>query len=496
MEAMKLVSKSDERHLMTVTKHNHKYRVILLLMLDCGLRVTECVRVKVGDIEFQRKLVCVVSLKKRSANPVIRKIPISHRLYEALASYLKNRKLVANEFLFPSDSKSGHISRVAVWKKLKSDSSQVVYPHMLRHTFATKIIKDNDLYTTRDLLGHASIKTTEIYTHTTLNDKIKAIESIDRVGVFEKLRRMIVKPKSIRMPLPKIDNVKTVGRVKEFIELNSNCEKKINTYVEGDMGVGKSHLLKSLRGKDKVLWLDDFRSVKTTIANLLDYLATHEDKKEMIELLSGAVLNPTFITKKSTQRLLELVIGCTGKNEYTLVIDDLTHVTKSGASVLEKLKDHFHMVVAARRLKIDMSSFLSNFHKISIVPFSRNDSTKLIHSLSRHMRDRIEDYEAYKNYVFDQSGGNALFINELVDRLDKENMITASELGNVSHMHSKKYIDFTLPIIIGISSLMVLRYIGGEMGQDSGAFKLFGGVFMVFALFARSLFQLSRRKYV
>ena len=112
------------------------------------------------------------------------------------------------------------------------------------------------------------------------------------------------------------------------------------------------------------------------------------------------------------------------------------------------------------------------------------------------MKDRIEDYEAFKNYVYDQSSGVALYINELIERLSKEQFITSKELGSISHIHSKKYIDFTLPIIICLSSLMVLRYIGGEMGADSGAFKLFGGVFLVFALFARSLFQISKRKYV
>ena len=43
---------------------------------------------------------------------------------------------------------------------------------------------------------------------------------------------------------------------------------------------------------------------------------------------------------------------------------------------------------------------------------------------------------------------------------------------------------------------MVLRYIGGELGNDAGAFKLFGGSFMLFALFARGIFTAGKRKFV
>ena len=54
----------------------------------------------------------------------------------------------------------------------------------------------------------------------------------------------------------------------------------------------------------------------------------------------------------------------------------------------------------------------------------------------------------------------------------------------------------SVPIVVGISSLMVLRYVGGEFDDDTGAYRLFGGVFMLFALFARSIFNFGKRKFV
>jgi len=59
-----------------------------------------------------------------------------------------------------------------------------------------------------------------------------------------------------------------------------------------------------------------------------------------------------------------------------------------------------------------------------------------------------------------------------------------------------KEIDMAIPLLVALSSLMVLRYVGGEFDDDSGAFRLFGGAFMLVALFARSLFNNVKRKHV
>lgn len=493
---IKIVSEADERHLLSKVKNNKKYKVIVLLMLDAGLRISEVIDIQLSSFNFMSKEIRIKSLKKKSDKPVYRSIPISHRLFEALSEYLTKKNLKDDDYLFPSkQSKSGHIERIGVYKKLKRISNYAIHPHMLRHTFATKIIQDNSLLVTSHLLGHASTTTTEIYTHTSFNDRLTAINSIDKPSLFERAKRKFSKPKYIAIQTKKINNIKTVGRVKELATIHEAFDKKINTFLQGPMGVGKSHLLKQYQDEENVLWLDDFKMVKVTLGNLLKHLAT-VGKGEMIKLHSGKNLTDNFITKTSSNRIIEIILAVIDKKEFTLIIDDITHITKAGVQVLERLKNKFHMIVAGRRIKIDYSSFLSNFQKLDIHGFKRDDSTKLIYLLSQHLRDRIEDYEAFKNYVYDQSSGIPLYINELIDRLSKEQFITSKELGSISHIHSKQYIDFTLPIIICISSLMVLRYVGGEMGQDSGAFKLFGGVFLVFALFARSLFQVSRRKYV
>ena len=84
----------------------------------------------------------------------------------------------------------------------------------------------------------------------------------------------------------------------------------------------------------------------------------------------------------------------------------------------------------------------------------------------------------------------------MIDRLSKEPHITIEVTQNIKHTASKNEIDFTIILIICISSLMGLRYMGSEFGQDSGAFRLIGGLALVFAIFARPIFRSLKRKWL
>ena len=145
---------------------------------------------------------------------------------------------------------------------------------------------------------------------------------------------------------------------------------------------------------------------------------------------------------------------------------------------------------------MSQASFLSNFQKLTIKPLNRIVATQLIVQLSKPLKNRIEDYETYKNHIYEQTGGNPLFITELIDRFSKEPIISIDHIRDIRHTAALKEIDMSVPVVILFSSLMVLRYIGGEFEDDSGAFRLFGGVFLLFALFARSIFNYGKRRFV
>lgn len=492
-----LLSRGDQATLLENVSRNPRHTLMVLLMLDCGLRVSEMTNLRIGNFDFQERSVNVASLKKRTPYPVYRNIPLTPRVTEALSEvYIKLKDKTKEGFLFPTKSKAGHISRVRVWRMIKKYSSYTASPHALRHTFATALVKEGaDIRTAQGLLGHASYKTTEIYLHVAKQERKHAIDRIDRRSRLKRIKDKLFPRKNVFIinETAHFDRVH-VGRKSELKEINELFHKRVNTIILGPQGVGKSQIMSMLH-HDKILRLDDFKSIKTTIGEILLNLY-NGDKDKVIQLLTQESEINKVITKNSVPNLIKLIQKAVQPNEYTLIIDDLSNITAAGVTALDKLKNTFHIIAGARRIKYANSSFLSNFQKVEIEPLSRLESTKLIMLLSKPLVNRIEDIESYKNQVYDQTNGNPLFIREMVERFSKEPIISIDHINDIRHTAASKDFDMSIPVVIALSSLMVLRYIGGEIGDDSGAFKLFGGAFMLFALFARSIFTGGKRKFV
>ena len=197
----KLLTEQQQTKLLSSCS-SKKYQVIILLMLDCGIRVTEAVRLQLKHFNFMENYVIIESLKKRGKNH-IRKIPLTQRLLDALSNYWQELKTnEPDSYLFPSSSQSKqkHLSRKQVWRKIKKLSNGQIYPHMLRHTFATRVVNNgNELRVAKELLGHQSIATTEIYTHVSGQQVKMAIESIQQDSFITKLYRQLVPRKPIHI---------------------------------------------------------------------------------------------------------------------------------------------------------------------------------------------------------------------------------------------------------------------------------------------------------
>lgn len=495
--AIPLLSNRDQETLIENTARNPRHKLMTLLMLDCGLRVTELVTLRIENFNFQTHTLSVASLKKKTDKPIYREIPLTPRVIDALSDvYISLADKSNQAFLFPTNSAGGHISRKNVWKMIKRKSNWCAYPHVLRHTFASNLINEGvDIHTTQDLLGHASYKTTEIYAHVFEDKRVKAINKIDKRSKYKRLRDRFFPKRNVFVlnTTTHFDQIH-IGRKKELKQINELFHKRVNVILIGPQGIGKSQIIKMLH-HEKVLRLDDFKAVKTTIGNILLELY-QGDKEKVIDLITKQADIDKVITKNSIPNLIKLLIQTTEQNEYTLLIDDLTHVTAAGVAALDKLKNHFHIICAARQVKMTQASFLSNFQKVDIGPLDRVESTKLIMALSKPLLNRIEQVESYKNHIYDQTSGNPLFIRELVERFSKEPVISIDHLREIRHTAAMTEIDMSVPLVIALSSLMVLRYVGGEFEDDTGAYRLFGGVFLLFALFARSIFNYGKRKFV
>ena len=479
---------------------NSKYQCIVLIMLDCGLRVTEAIRLQVKHINFFDNFLLIESLKKRNGKIEYRKIPMTTRLVDAFGAHWKNLKDKSPDaYLFPAGSKKSktpHISRVQVWRYIKKRSNKIVYPHKLRHTFASRVVNEgNDIRVAQGLLGHQSEKTTEIYLHVEYDKMKEAIKSIEHIPWYNRMIRLVFPKKKVFLTPTRVGMTSYhVGRKKELSLLADWRDKKINTYIKGPQGIGKSHLLDNIVG-EKILRIDEFKGKNTLVSLLLELF--NGDKEEIKNLLYGDREDYGKIVMRETiKRLVELAIQVTSKGEYTIIIDDVTDITKSGVRMLEKMKNHFHIICAAREIKIDKGTFLTNFEIIELQPLNREETLELIGMSSKNFMNRIGDYETYKNHIWEKTSGIPLFILEIVDRYSKEPDINMEVIKDIKHATAMKEIDMSLFVVICVSALMVLRYVGGEVGSDTGAFKLIGGMALLFALFGRPLMRMGQRKFV
>jgi integrase/recombinase XerD len=143
-------------------------RAMLELMYASGLRVSELVGLKLTDLDLEESLVrCVGKGNRERVVPFGDEAALWMRLYlEAARPRLARRP---SEYVFLSPR--GPLTRVGFWKIIKRYASAAgistkVTPHVLRHSFATHLLDGGaDLRIIQELLGHASLSTTQIYTH-------------------------------------------------------------------------------------------------------------------------------------------------------------------------------------------------------------------------------------------------------------------------------------------------------------------------------------------
>lgn len=144
---------------------NPIYRMALTIIYACGLRISEGVRLMTTDIDGKRNM-----LKVHGKGSKDRYVPLADRPLELLREYYKTYGTDTG-FLFPH--KDSHIKKdtlgVAFRKAVRESSvNKLVSVHSLRHSYATLLLESGeDIRVIKDLLGHSSIVTTDIYTHVT-----------------------------------------------------------------------------------------------------------------------------------------------------------------------------------------------------------------------------------------------------------------------------------------------------------------------------------------
>ena len=146
-------------------------KAILEIMYACGLRVSEVINLKVSNLYFNEEIIRVFGKGSKE-----RLVPIGRSAVSWVMKYLKEsrqllvKKAVSENYIF-LNNRGTKLSRMGIWKITdryfkEAGINKAAHPHTFRHSFATHLIEGGaDLRAVQEMLGHADISTTQIYTH-------------------------------------------------------------------------------------------------------------------------------------------------------------------------------------------------------------------------------------------------------------------------------------------------------------------------------------------
>jgi integrase/recombinase XerD len=179
-----LLSPEEISKIISKTK-NPKHKLAISLSYASGVRVGELVKIKINDLDLERKMLLVRQGKGKKDRYTI----LSERIVEEIKQYLWTRKSIErkSQYLFPSYDPKKHLSIRAIEEIVsrsarKAKILKIATPHRLRHSFATHL-KNNGVHnkSIQKMLGHKDIRTTNSYFHHDNNDLVGIISPHDRM---------------------------------------------------------------------------------------------------------------------------------------------------------------------------------------------------------------------------------------------------------------------------------------------------------------------------
>lgn len=163
----------------TKAVHGLRDRAMIELLYASGLRISELANARLENFDFEQRVVRVTGKGNKT-----RLVPVGRKACEALAAYLSTErpKLLkprSSSEIFLSE-RGTKLTTARIWQIVKKHARRAgleknIYPHLLRHSFATHLLSNGaDLRIIQEMLGHADISTTQVYTHVD-QQRLKAV---------------------------------------------------------------------------------------------------------------------------------------------------------------------------------------------------------------------------------------------------------------------------------------------------------------------------------
>ncbi|MCF6182326.1 tyrosine-type recombinase/integrase [Lutibacter sp.] len=173
----------SEKEILEILKANNendfesvRNKLIVELFYATGIRRSELINIKISDIDFNNEIVKILGKRNKE-----RYIPLLKIVQKSIQNYLNYRSEISTKESYLFVTKKGKkVYDTLVYRIINNYFSKVSTkvkksPHIIRHTFATHLINEGaDLNAVKELLGHSSLASTQIYTHSSLG-KLKEI---------------------------------------------------------------------------------------------------------------------------------------------------------------------------------------------------------------------------------------------------------------------------------------------------------------------------------
>ncbi len=415
-----------------------------------------------------------------------RQIPLNDQIFEALAKWSKERPASrSSAFFVTNKGKVKELSDRAVDKLIRKYADQAgvkrkVNAQILRNTFAVRLFQENITFAkASEILGISDPQSISRY----INAAKKPLPKLEQKDV-EKLdtRPAVVKIISKAFPTkPKVAKALTaikgaiVAPPEEVIfcrehvvaEIKQHIGRNESVLAVGQLGIGKTHLLKHLTAKlsPDALYISFPSPLKNMLGQICDRVAPDWRKKVK--------------TRASTKELMDYLIRqrTANNNQKTvIIIDNLNTLKASEIEPLLLLLDNFTIIGAADETVPRLKQIWWKFIKVELKPLNNDTAKELIKYLTQNLS--VSDYELLETRVLSLSNGLPLAIVDMVHQVSHKPVVNREAIREVYHEAGIHYRDWTSALVVLWGMAIMFRFIA--LGTHSFESYILAGMGIAF----------------
>jgi len=287
-----------------------------------------------------------------------------------------------------------------------------------------------------------------------------------------------------------------IGRREAVKKLRENIAKGRSTLLIGDIGVGKTHILRAVAEPiERCIYVERIQPLKSALLETCK--ALHDKELLHMEGILVEYLNWEDVRKKinrlNVRDLTQLIVNNLKNTGYLVVLDHLESLTPSMVETVQILQENLLVLGATNAIRPSdhLLRVWWKFDRIEVGRLNKEEGRKLLWQVADP--DKIEDKRLFETVVLNHANGNPLSIVEMAECAKLEEIATASEIRELRHRAGERYLDLTPFILLLGAFIVATRFVAlGLNNRD--LYILAGGSGAFFLVFRLYLHRMSKGK--